>query len=142
MCAIARRCSHEGVAIFELKPDDERSGMSLFGSKGASLHTKAFVADGETGFVGSFNFDPRSASLNTEMGVLFRQEELAREVAAVISAQTSPRASFRVRLDKGELIWTDIAANQPRELRHEPQASLRRRLVARLIGYLPIESQL
>ncbi|WP_378944272.1 phospholipase D family protein [Mesorhizobium sp. ANAO-SY3R2] len=133
---------HEGITLFELRPDDERSELSLFGSKGASLHTKAFVADGETGFVGSFNFDPRSASLNTEMGVLFQQQELAHEVAAVISAQTSPRASFQVTLDKGELVWTDIAANRPRELRHEPQASLRRRLIARLIGYLPIESQL
>ncbi len=132
----------QGIQIFELKPDDERTDISLFGSKSASLHTKAFVADGSEGFVGSFNFDPRSASLNTEMGVLFRQEELAREVEQVIAAQTSPGASFRVTLEDGALRWTDMASNRRRELKHEPQASLRRRLVAKIIAWLPIESQL
>lgn len=131
-----------GIDIYELKPDDDRTDLSLFGSKGASLHTKAFVADASSGFVGSFNFDPRSASLNTEMGVLFRQEDLAREVVSVIEAQISPRCSFKLRLKNDQLTWTDTAANQLRELNHEPQASLRRRLVAKLIGYLPIESQL
>ncbi|MEJ6782065.1 phospholipase D family protein [Aminobacter sp. Piv2-1] len=132
----------QGVEIFELKPDDERTDISLFGSKGASLHTKAFVADGSAGFVGSFNFDPRSASLNTEMGVLFRQEQLAREVEQVIATQTSPRASFRVTVANGALRWTDMSSNRPREMKHEPQASLRRRLVAKVIGWLPVESQL
>ncbi|MBT1155687.1 phospholipase D family protein [Aminobacter anthyllidis] len=131
-----------GIDIYELKPDEDRTDMSLFGSKGASLHTKAFIADGEAGFVGSFNFDPRSAALNTEMGVLFRQAELASEVEAVISAQTSPRSAFRLSLHGGRLTWTDSAANGPRELKHEPQASLRRRLLAKIISYLPIESQL
>lgn len=132
----------EGIEIFELKPDDERTDMSLFGSKGASLHTKAFVADNVAGFVGSFNFDPRSASLNTEIGVLFRQEELAREVQAVIAAQTSPHASYKLELDDGKLRWNDTVAGVPRQLKHEPKASLRRRFIARLISYLPIESQL
>ncbi|MBB6468705.1 putative cardiolipin synthase [Aminobacter lissarensis] len=131
-----------GVDIYELKPDEDRTDMSLFGSKGASLHTKAFIADGEAGFVGSFNFDPRSAALNTEMGVLFRQAELAKEVETVISAQTSPRSAFRLSLHGDKLTWTDSAASGPRELSHEPQASLRRRLVAKVISYLPIESQL
>jgi len=131
-----------GVSIYELKPDEDRTDMSLFGSKGASLHTKAFIADGEAGFVGSFNFDPRSAALNTEMGVLFRQQELASEVEAVISAQISPRSAFRLSLQGEKLTWTDSADSGPRELRHEPQASLRRRLVAKVISYLPIESQL
>ncbi|WP_269933324.1 phospholipase D family protein [Aminobacter sp. HY435] len=132
----------EGIEIFELKPDDDRTDMSLFGSKGASLHTKAFVADNAAGFVGSFNFDPRSASLNTEMGVLFRHEELAREVEAVIAAQTSPHASYKLDLVDGKLHWNDTVAGAPRQLTHEPNASLRRRFIARLISYLPIESQL
>lgn len=132
-----------GVDIFELKPEDERTDMSLFGSKGASLHTKAFVADVSAGFIGSFNFDPRSASLNTEMGVLFRQPELAQEVEAVIAQQISPHCAFRLTMDNdGRLTWTDTDSEGPSEHGHEPHASLRRRLVAWLIGYLPIESQL
>jgi len=44
-----------GVGLYELKAQGEREG-SLFGSSGASLHTKAFVVDGRGGFVGSFNW--------------------------------------------------------------------------------------
>ena len=66
-----------GVRLFELQPHAQPSEMSLFGSSGASLHTKAFTVDDRSGFIGSFNFDPRSASLNTEMGVLFEHHALA-----------------------------------------------------------------
>ena len=77
-----------GAILFELKSihefgDPQR--MSLFGSRGASLHTKAFTVDGKTGFVGSMNFDPRSASLNTEMGVLFTNAALVEKVEALFA---------------------------------------------------------
>src|SRR5215208_7225981 len=52
-----------GVRLFELQPNGRASDISLFGSSGTGLHTKAFVADERLGFIGSFNFDPRSASL-------------------------------------------------------------------------------
>ena len=58
-----------GVRLFELQPHGRASDISLLGSSGKGLHTKALVADERLGFIGSFNFDPRSASLNTEMGV-------------------------------------------------------------------------
>ena len=45
----------------------------MFGSGGASLHPKAFVADDAVTFVGSFNLDPRSANLNTEMGAFVEE---------------------------------------------------------------------
>src|SRR5690606_39065564 len=53
-----------GVELYELKAHGSVN-PSLFGSSGASLHTKAYVADGRHGFVGSFNLDPRSMNLNT-----------------------------------------------------------------------------
>ena len=64
----------------------ERSDGSLFGSSGASLHTKAFVVDDARGFIGSFNLDPRSADLNTEMGVLFDDPRIAARAARRIPA--------------------------------------------------------
>ena len=67
-----------GVRLFELQPYGRASEISLFGSSGTGLHTKAFVADGRVGFIGSFSFDPRSASLNTEMGALFDHAHLPR----------------------------------------------------------------
>ncbi|OBZ96263.1 cardiolipin synthase [Pararhizobium polonicum] len=134
-----------GTTLFELKAthasgDPQR--MSLFGSRAASLHTKAFTVDGRTGFVGSMNFDPRSASLNTEMGVLFTHPGLVAEVEAIFAEETRPENSFRLSLDKGRLRWHDRQDEEPRVLRREPEAGFWRRLTAGVIGVLPIESQL
>lgn len=131
-----------GVALFELKPYDLRSRVSLFGSSGASLHSKAFTVDGRIGFVGSMNMDPRSRALNTEMGVAFAHEALAAELGALFADETAPSKSYRLGLEAGALVWHDQDGDTPRLLRDEPQASLRRRLAARLIGLLPFHSQL
>jgi cardiolipin synthase C len=127
-----------GIALFELRARHAVKDISLFGSRGASLHTKAFVVDGVAGFVGTFNFDPRSVSLNTEMGVLFEHADLAREMQAVFSEETAPKRSYRVILLDGRLRWAGDDAVADRE----PDASLRRRMVARAISLLPVESQL
>ena len=132
----------EGVELFELRPNITRERPSLFGSKGASLHTKAFTIDGRTGFVGSFNFDPRSASLNTEMGVLFVQPELVAEVNGIIDEQTAAQHAFCVTLTKGRLSWSGGAEAARIAVLAEPSASIGRRLAAAAIGLLPIESQL
>ena len=87
-----------GVVLYELKPGGTRDSSSLFGSSGASLHTKAFSVDGDTGFIGSFNMDPRSVSLNTEMGVLFRDADTAAALERVYRDRTDARHSYRVRL--------------------------------------------
>jgi putative cardiolipin synthase len=132
-----------GIALYELKPDDDRQKISLFGSSGASLHTKAFTVDGQSGFVGSFNFDPRSVSLNTEMGVVFHHPELAAEVSEVFRRQIEPTASFKVGLEGKRPVWTDDRKGKVRRLLGaEPDASLRRKLVATIAGRLPLESQL
>lgn len=131
-----------GVRLFELKPYDERSRVSLFGSSSASLHTKAFIVDGKAGFIGSLNFDPRSVSLNTEMGVFFADEDLARQVREIFTDMTSPQKSYRILVENGEIVWRDQAAGAERILRGEPEASFWRRLAAMIIGFLPIESQL
>lgn len=131
-----------GVDLYELRPEIIRNGPSLFGSRGASLHTKAFTVDGKTGFVGSFNFDPRSASLNTEMGVIFKDERLVEQMRAIFLEQTAPECSYQVTVEGSRLVWNDAMAGGPRKLRSEPGASLGRRLAATAVGLLPIESQL
>jgi len=131
-----------GVSLFELKPYDNESDVSLFGSGGASLHTKAFTVDGRSGFIGSMNFDPRSVSLNSEMGVFFEDGRLVGEVRAIFADETAPEKSYRVRIDDGETIWEDRLAGAARTLREEPEAGFWRRLTATIIGFLPIESQL
>lgn len=128
-----------GVRLFELRPYAGSSDISVIGSKGASLHTKAFTVDDRLGFIGSFNFDPRSASLNTEMGVLFEQRELVAEIRKEFRRQTSPGTSYRLVIEQGRLVWQDGATTMKGR---EPAAGWTRRLLAWTIGLLPIESQL
>lgn len=132
-----------GVRLFELKPYDEHHRHSLFGSRNARLHTKAFTVDDRLGFVGSMNFDPRSVSLNTEMGVIFEHEGLVREIRKIFASETSLRKSYRIGLERGRIVWQDgEEAGVAKILRDEPEAAPGRKLLARLIAILPIESQL
>jgi putative cardiolipin synthase len=131
-----------GVAIHELKPEPKRHRASLFGSRTASLHTKAFVIDNELGFVGSFNLDPRSLSINTEMGLLFRCPAVVRQLNASFETQLAPEFSYRLELQDGRLVWTETRDGRTVIHHAEPEAPLRRRLPAWLISWLPIESQL
>ena len=130
-----------GVELFELMPHGQSSG-SLFGSSGASLHTKAFVVDGESGFIGSFNMDPRSVSLNTEMGVVFHDRAIAAELLKSYADKTAADKSYRVVLEQGALRWQDGSVQPARLWTHEPETGWWRRATARVIGWLPIESQL
>ena len=60
-----------------------------------ALHAKSMVIDDEVVFVGTFNLDPRSANLNTEVGMLVRDRELARQVTAAIERDIHPSNSWR-----------------------------------------------
>lgn len=132
-----------GVRLFELQPFLRRHQISLFGSSAASLHTKAFTVDEHTGFVGSFNFDPRSASLNTEMGVLFVEPELVTTLRGLFDDETDLQMSYRVFVgEHGRLRWAEEVDGGIVLHDHEPEARLPRRLVASTIAWLPIESQL
>ena len=130
-----------GVRLWELKPDPTSSRLrpSLFGSSNASLHTKAALFDRRHLFVGSFNLDPRSVTLNCEQGVLVDDAELSCEVADLLTQKMGRDLAWRVQLDaRGRLLWSD-----GREQFHsEPRATLGRRALAFVVGLLPFESQL
>jgi putative cardiolipin synthase len=130
------------VKLFELKPEPGRHRASLFGSTTASLHTKALVVDGKVGFIGSFNLDPRSRSINTEMGILFRCPVLARQLQDIFETQILPEISYSVSDDGGALRWVDEHKGATRHHTGEPDAPLRRIIPAAVIAWLPIESQL
>ena len=132
-----------GVRLFELQPHGRASDISLFGSRGTGLHTKAFVADERIGFIGSFNFDPRSASLNTEMGVLFEHPPLAKKMREVFALETALPLSYRVSLSKdGKLRWEGHIHGESTIFNREPETHWSRRLAVWLIAWLPIQSQL
>lgn len=131
-----------GVTLFELKPRWPDEGSSLLGSRGAALHTKAFAVDGELAFVGSFNLDPRSAALNTEMGAFVRNPTIAQEVAAEHARLADPAVSWQVVWDDGRLGWREAPAPWPCAFRTEPFADRWQRALAWLVQRLPIEEQL
>ena len=132
-----------GVQLFEIRRNGPKVAQGLFGSSGASLHTKAYVINRTDGFVGSFNLDPRSANLNTEMGVMFSDAGLADDLRKEYLRLASPVLSYQVRRDKnGSLEWIDGSTQPPTALHHEPDAGWWLRTSTRLMSWLPIESQL
>ena len=134
-----------GVRLHELRAQGhgQAATSGLFGSSGASLHTKAFVIDGRRGFIGSFNLDPRSVALNTEMGVLFDHPGLGAALQAEYDRLAGPVFSYAVYTDgKGRLRWRDDGTTPPTVHEVEPDAGLWRRISARMLRWLPIESQL
>jgi putative cardiolipin synthase len=136
-----RRLLKAGIEFHELKRGGQQ-GRSLFGSGGASLHTKAFYVDGELIFVGSFNLDPRSANLNTEMGTFVTHPTPAAQLRVEYERLIDPARSWKVGLEKGRLTWSDRTDGRARSVHVEPDATLARRILARVLGWIPIEPQL
>jgi len=139
-----------GVELHELKPDAAARGriarlpwrMRLAGFSAASLHGKTFLVDGRRLFVGSFNLDPRSAVLNTEMGLTVDDATITLELAHALERDL-PMGAWRVVLGAdGELQWVEESAEGRRVLTGEPGSSLARRLGAKLLSWLPIEGLL
>lgn len=131
-----------GVRMYELRAQGH-PGSSLFGSSGASLHTKAYSVDDIRGFIGSFNLDARSAYLNTEMGVMFEDAALARAVREEYLRLAGPELSYWIRLNRdGEAQWLDRAPQPPRLLGIEPDTTRMQRATATAMSWLPLESQL
>lgn len=133
-----------GIKIHELRAlADQNSSFSLRGSGQASLHTKAFTRDSEIGFIGSLNFDPRSMSLNTEMGLLFTSPELVEEMDAIFSEEIRQEMSFELTLNqRRNVVWNGVVKGKPQHYASEPYASLSRRIMTVVMGILPLESQL
>jgi len=132
-----------GVQLYEIRAQGRPETAGIFGSSGASLHTKAFVVDDARGFVGSFNLDPRSADLNTEMGVLFEDPAIAASLRAEYLRLAGPALSYWVyRRPDGDMRWLDRAIAPPLLIEREPDTTTLQRATARVIGWLPIESQL
>jgi len=132
-----------GVELYELKPafgsDPKEERASTTGSSRASLHSKTLAVDGDAIFIGSFNFDPRSFALNTEMGVVIESAGLAGGLARTFDT-AFPEASYRpVLMADGRLAWDEPTAAGPVRHEREPGATPAGRVLFRLLALLPIE---
>lgn len=118
-------------------------GSSRLGSSDASLHAKTFAVDGKRLFIGSFNFDLRSALYNTELGIVIDSPDWARSLQRTFERRV-PEVSYRVQLDAHErLEWMERHADgKEQRYDREPNASAGRKLLVLLLGLLPIEGLL
>jgi putative cardiolipin synthase len=144
-----------GVEIYEFKPDADtpRKGKfaKLRGSSGASLHAKTTVFDREALFIGSPNLDPRSGKLNTELGILFESEALAKGLADWFD-DNQAHIAYRVSLDRSQctnehrceerLRWTDEEDGRKAVYLKDPETGVLTRFFVSLVSLLPIEGQL
>ena len=96
-----------GMEIFEYKPDPKNQhdlmprAASAYGKPPVfAIHAKSMVVDGKLAFIGTYNFDPRSENLNTEAGVIIRNESLARNVEHTIETDMQPTNSWNAAKDK------------------------------------------
>jgi len=104
-----KRLLEAGIDLYELRHDaaiksetDTPPVVSGF----VGMHSKASTVDRTRAYIGSFNLDPRSRNINTEMGILIDSPELAEELAQKIEYLMQPENSWRVQLDKdGKIIW-------------------------------------
>jgi putative cardiolipin synthase len=131
-----------GIDLFEMKrtsPVSTPRDRRLTGSSGSSLHAKTFSVDRSRVFIGSFNFDPRSAQLNTEMGFVIDSPVLAKKMADAIARGIALRA-FHVRLSEtGKLQWVEQVGKEERVHDQEPRTAFWRRVAVFVLSLLPIE---
>jgi putative cardiolipin synthase len=92
------------------------------------LHSKRGVIDGETTLLGTYNMDPRSANLNSELMFVCRgQKELAAEVLASIAAREAASDTVIERgtiVQRSALLGSSPLARRIRLLVEMPIASL------------------
>lgn len=140
-----RKLLESGVDLYELQPDADREkkrGVN-WGQSQSGLHAKAFTIDDRYLFVGSFNWDPRSVNINTEMGILIDSTAFttnaSQELGEVLVAET-----FAVRLEEDDRIsWTETDPDGTQRVYYfEPTGSSWDKFMAGLYALLPIGSQL
>ena len=121
-----------GVELREYRPDAavQRASMRPYLTAGqqppiTSLHAKTMVVDGEHVFIGTYNLDPRSQNLNTEIGIAVHDRPFAQEIRAAIMADMGDGSSW------------DAARDDP-----DSHAGWGKRLRAWLYSWLPLRALL
>ena len=132
-----------GITLYEMRhlspQKDAKKRPGPLSSSGSSLHAKTFSVDGSRFFVGSFNFDPRSRKLNTELGFVIDSPVLAERIEGAFH-NTIPANSYEVRLSNtGKLYWIERRGDELVRHDQEPGTSWWLRAAVWFLSLLPIE---
>jgi putative cardiolipin synthase len=132
-----------GVKIYEVRPDADVRGTEFVNASGATatLHTKAFIVDEEELFIGSFNFDPRSANINTELGVIIYDPESAMIYSTLIDDALADQTYEVFLNEKGKLRWRTSVNGEEVIYDKEPDTTWGQRFMAGFARIIP-KSQL
>ncbi len=134
-----------GVDLLELSSERLKRDLTLKGLLGSStgrLHAKVTFLDRRRVLVGSMNLDPRSSSINTEIGVRIDSARLAEQVLAAFKVD-SMTGVYQVKLrPTGDIRWVAVDGDSPEEFDGDPDTSLWQRLRPMVLSYFVPESQL
>jgi putative cardiolipin synthase len=143
----------EGVELHEVRSllgnargSGQTEKISRYGN--FSLHAKMFVFDRRSLFIGSMNFDQRSAHLNTEIGLIIDSPELSLQTAARFAAMVSPPNSYSLILlphgadGSTRLVWRTEENGRSVEYATEPARSDGQRMMVELLSLLPLDDEL
>jgi len=139
-----------GAEVYEMRPDAKTERAQFTAEELAEhktffgLHAKTMVFDRKVVFVGSFNLDPRSVNLNTEMGLMVESEALGRAVAESIENDIAAGSSWRVILkDDGSVAWVTMEDGVIREeFNKEPMTTAAERAEADALALIPDSSEM
>jgi cardiolipin synthase C len=134
-----------GVDLYEISGSRVKRNRraNLFGASLGRLHAKLAVVDKKTLFVGSMNLDPRSATINTELGAVIHSPQLAKEMIRIIDIDRL-QSAYRLRLNKqgNACEWLSMDDDKEMVLTEEPDSSFWLRMKVRLLRPLIPEALL
>src|SRR6266404_4742906 len=125
-----------GVELSEVRPKlgQKRKRFHPFKGSNASLHAKSLVIDQKTVFIGSMNMDARSARTNSELGLIIRSPEIARQVTSLLD-DISADGSYKLDLDSNDrIVWSSGDPGAMREWRTDPETTRTQRFLLRLFA--------
>ncbi len=141
-----------GCELYEVRPllgepQTEHGLIKSGSSEHFGLHAKVFVIDRQRVFVGSMNFDQRSLSVNTEIGVIIDSPEIAKTIAARFEAIAQPANSYRLALVDApggghNLRWTTEVDGREVAYASDPDVDAGKRLVIEAFSLLPLDNLL
>jgi cardiolipin synthase C len=96
-----------GIELYEFRPDPEvrfkimmpEVQDDLHYDPTLGFHSKSMIVDGGVAVIGSYNFDPRSANLNTECVAVMRSEKIADVLFKYMDEEYLPQNSWRISED-------------------------------------------
>ena len=120
----------------------EAKKKNRIGASKASLHAKFFGFDETYLFIGSFNLDARSVSLNSELGAYYASPEEAKLLSDSFD-EIMQGIAYQLKLDEdGDLQWVGYRDDEQVTFFKEPDTTWWKRFSTGFLSIIVPESQL